>query len=82
MFIGTFYGSIPPLFTKPLFEKIEVPLLTGGGGGIMKVAGVALRVGIKLPLWSTLFTVWSMQAVAGREGGVVLFSDGNPYITF
>ena len=30
---------------------------------------LAPRVGIKLPLWSTLFTVWSMQAVAGKEGG-------------
>ena len=39
---------------------------------MMKVARGVPRVGIKLPLWFTLFTVWSMQAVArkeGREGG-------------
>ena len=29
--------------------------------------GGLARVGIKLPLWSRLFTVWSMQAVAGRK---------------
>ena len=34
----------------------------------MKVARGVPRVGIKLPLWFTLFTVWSMQAVARKEG--------------
>ena len=35
---------------------------------MMKVARGVPRVGIKLPLWFTLFTVWSMQAVARKEG--------------
>ena len=57
-----------------------------GGGNSESVEGWAAPSGHKVtpvvPPGFTLFTVWSMQAVAGREGGVVLFSGGNPYITF
>ena len=56
------------------------------GGNSESVEGWVAPSGHKVtpvvPPGFTLSTVWSMQAVAGRERGVVLFSGGNPYITF
>ena len=73
-FIGTFMAAAP---TAPFLQVSFCPLAllraslpTEEGGNRRKLRegeGGLAGVGIKLPLWSRLFTVWSMQAVAGRK---------------